>query len=195
MGLHSDHQTGTSYGQRGQTKFIPGLAQQFRGNVLSTVTNPGHLAFTLFKEALTVPVFLRFLRRLLRQHRRPVFLILDRHPVRRARMVPREVATWALRLWAFILPVTGRSWIRRVPEPGREEQHPRAGAAAAPSRDGQDNARVPPESAAPPGLGPPLLPSGISALCGLAVDVTCKVLPGIVASQSDLSRYCRGFVI
>jgi len=104
MGLRSDHQTGTSYGRRGQTPIIPGTGQRFRCNVISAVTNRGRLAFMVFKEALTVPVFLRFLRRLLRQHRRSVFLILDRHPVHRARTVQRWVAKRVRRLRVFFLP-------------------------------------------------------------------------------------------
>ena len=104
MGLRSDHQTGTSYGRKGQTPVIPGTGQRFRCNVLSTITNRGSLAFMVFKEALTVPVFLRFLRRLLRQVQRPVFLIVDRHPVHRARTVQRWVAQRPARLRVFFLP-------------------------------------------------------------------------------------------
>ncbi len=104
MGLRSDHQTGTSYGRKGQTPIIPGTGQRFRCNVLSTITNRGALAFMVFPEALTVPVFLRFLRRLLRQVQRPVFLIVDRHPVHRAQTVQRWVAQRPAQLRVFFLP-------------------------------------------------------------------------------------------
>ncbi len=104
MGLRSDHQTGTSYGRKGQTPVIPGTGQRFRCNVLSTITNRGALAFMVFHEALTVPVFLRFLRRLLRQVQRPVFLIVDRHPVHRAQTVQRWVAQRPAELRVFFLP-------------------------------------------------------------------------------------------
>lgn len=104
MGLRSDHQTGTSYGRKGQTPVIPGTGQRFRCNVLSTITNRGELAFMVFKEALTVPLFLRFLRRLLRQVQRPVFLIVDRHPVHRAQTVQRWVAQRPAHLRVFFLP-------------------------------------------------------------------------------------------
>lgn len=63
---------------------IPGTGQRFRYNLLSTITNGGDLCFMLFKERFNGPVFLRFLRRLLRQGQRKVFLITDRHPVHRA---------------------------------------------------------------------------------------------------------------
>jgi hypothetical protein len=71
MGLRSDHQTGTSDGRKGQTPVIPGTGQRFRCNVISTITNRGRLAFMVFRSRFTTPVFLRFLRRLLRHVRRP----------------------------------------------------------------------------------------------------------------------------
>jgi hypothetical protein len=104
MGLRSDHQTGTSYGRKGQTPVIPGTGQRFRCNVLSTVTNRGQLAFMVFKEGLRVPVFLRFLARLLRHSPTAVFLIVDRHPVHRAKAVQRWLATHAARIRLFFLP-------------------------------------------------------------------------------------------
>ncbi len=104
MGLRSDHQTGTSYGRKGQTPVIPGTGQRFRCNVLSTVTNRGQLAFMVFKEGLCVAVFLHFLRRLRRHSRTPVFLIVDRHPVHRAKAVQRWLAAHADRIRLFFLP-------------------------------------------------------------------------------------------
>ena len=104
MGFRSDHQTGTSYGRKGQTPVIPGTGQRFRCNVLSTVTNRGALAFMVFKEGLCVPVFLRFLRRLVRHNRTPVFLIVDRHPVHRAKGVQAWLADRAARIRLFFLP-------------------------------------------------------------------------------------------
>ena len=104
MGLRSDHQTGTSYGRRGQTPVIPGTGQRFRCNVMSTITNRGHLAFMVFKERFTAGVFLRFVRRLLRQVGRKVLLIVDRHPVHRSGVVQRWLATNPKRLAVFFLP-------------------------------------------------------------------------------------------
>ena len=103
-GLRSDHQTGTASGRKGQTPVIPGTGKRFRCNVLSTVTNRGQLAFMVFTEGLRVPVFLRFLTRLLRHSRTPVVLIVDRHPVHRAKAVQRWLAGQAGRLRLFFLP-------------------------------------------------------------------------------------------
>lgn len=104
MGLRSDHQTGTSYGRKGQTPVIPGTGQRFRCNVISTITNRGQLAFMVFRGRFTTPVFLRFLRRLLRHAQGRVFLIIDRHPVHIAAAVARWVAQRADRLRLFFLP-------------------------------------------------------------------------------------------
>jgi transposase len=58
----------------------------------------------VFRESFTNRVFLRFLRRLLRHARRPVFLILDRHPVHLAAGVTRWVARRADQLQLHFLP-------------------------------------------------------------------------------------------
>lgn len=104
MGLRSDHQTGTSYGRKGQTPVIPGTGQRFRCNVLSVITNRGQLAFMVFRGRFNTPVFLRFLRRLLRHARGRLFLILDRHPVHLAAEIARWVAQRPDRLRLFFLP-------------------------------------------------------------------------------------------
>lgn len=91
MGLRSDHQTGTSYGRRGKTPVIPGTGRRFRCNVISTVTNQGTLTFMVFPQRFTAQVMIRFLRRLLRQAQRKIYLIVDGHPVHRSGKVQRWV--------------------------------------------------------------------------------------------------------
>lgn len=90
MGLRSDHTAGRSYSPRGQTPVIPGTGQRFRCNLISALTNQGALSFMVFRESFTVAVFLRFLRRLIRQQKgRKIYLIVDGHPVHRAKLVQR----------------------------------------------------------------------------------------------------------
>ncbi len=78
MGVRSDQPAGRSFSPRGETPMIPGTGQRFGCNQLSALTNKGHW---LFKCGFTTLVFLEFLSRLERQARRPVFLIVDGHPV------------------------------------------------------------------------------------------------------------------
>jgi len=104
MGLRADHQTGTSYGRRGQTPVIPGTGQRFRCNMMSTITNRGELSFMVFKENFNGTVFIKFATRLLRLRRRKVLLIVDRHPVHLSGEVKRWLARHAARLALFFLP-------------------------------------------------------------------------------------------
>lgn len=104
MGLRSDHQAGRSYGRRGQTPAIPGTGQRFGCNMISTITNRGRLAFMVFRQRFTGPLFLAFLRRLLRLRKRKTFLIVDRHPVHKARPVTRWLAQHTAQIRLFFLP-------------------------------------------------------------------------------------------
>lgn len=104
MGVRSDHQAGRSYGRRGVTPVIPGTGQRFGANMMSSVTSRGHLSFLIFTERFTAKVFIRFARRLLRQRRRKVFLILDRHPVHRSAEVRDWLAANQHRIRMFFLP-------------------------------------------------------------------------------------------
>jgi len=87
MGLRSDDQGGRSYGLRGQTPVIPGTGQRFGCNMISAITNLGHLSFQVFEGSFNVKVFLGFLTRLVKQAKRKVMLIVDGHPVHRAKLV------------------------------------------------------------------------------------------------------------
>jgi len=89
MGMRSDHQAGRSWGRRGQTPVVLGTGQRFKCNMISTITNRGHLRFMVFRERFTAKVFLRFLRRLLRQTGRKIYLIVDSHPVHKAGRVKK----------------------------------------------------------------------------------------------------------
>lgn len=104
MGLRSDHQTGTSYSPRGKTPVIPGTGQRFSTNMISAVTNRGHLCFMVFADSFRVRVFLDFLHRLVRQAKRKVFVIVDGHPVHRAKLVQAWRAKHSGEIELFYLP-------------------------------------------------------------------------------------------
>lgn len=104
MGLRSDHQTGTTYAPRGKTPTIAGTGQRFGCNMISTITNHGTLRFMVFKHRFTADVMLEFLRRLVRQADRKLFVILDGHPVHRSKTVKTWVADRADQIELFQLP-------------------------------------------------------------------------------------------
>lgn len=104
MGLRSDHQTGTTYGRKGKTPAIAGTGQRFRCNMISTVTNRGTLAFMVFHNRFTADVLIEFLRRLVRQQNRRLYLIVDRHPVHRSRRVQHWLYHNRKKIRLFFLP-------------------------------------------------------------------------------------------
>ena len=90
MGLRSDHSVGRSYGRCGQTPVIPGTGQRFSCNMISAITNQGQLNYMVFKKSFNADIFLDFLKRLVRQSSKKVFLVVDGHPAHRA----IKVKTW-----------------------------------------------------------------------------------------------------
>lgn len=123
MGLRSDHQTGTSYGKRGQTPVVRGAGQRFGCNMISTITNQGTLRFRVFKQRFTSAVMIDFCRRLLRSAHRKIFLIVDRHPVHRSKKFKAWLARHAERIELFLLArLQPGAQPRRVLEPRRQVQ-------------------------------------------------------------------------
>jgi transposase len=104
MGLRSDHTTGRTFGRRGRTPVIPGTGQRFRCNMISALTNKGQLCFMVFKKSFTTHVLLDFMKRLVRQNKRKVYLIVDQHPVHRAQSVSRWLKKNTDRIRRFYLP-------------------------------------------------------------------------------------------
>jgi len=104
MGVRSDHQAGRSYAPRGQTPVTRGTGQRFGANMISAITNRGDLTFMVFQRRFTVPVFLRFLRRLVKQANRKTFLIVDSHPVHRSRAVAKWLQEHVEQIELFFLP-------------------------------------------------------------------------------------------
>lgn|SRR5512143_271237 len=104
MGMRSDHASGRSYGRRGETPVIEGTGQRFGCSMISALTNRGRLYFMVFKRRFTAEIFLDFLRRLVRQVKRRLYLILDQHPVHRAVRVKRWLQRHQDSIKVFHLP-------------------------------------------------------------------------------------------
>jgi transposase len=104
MGLRSDHVTGTSYALVGQTPIVRATGQRFGCNMISAITNRGHLAFMVFQGKFGGPLFVDFMQRLLKQSTTKVYLIVDGHPVHRSRAAKDFVAAHTDRLRLIQLP-------------------------------------------------------------------------------------------
>ena len=85
-GLRSDDVRGRSYAPRGRTPAVRVCQKRAKLSLISAVTNRGELRWMVVDGAVNAPAFIRFLRRLVRDARRKVFLILDRLKAHRARL-------------------------------------------------------------------------------------------------------------
>jgi len=93
MGLRSDHTTGTTWSPKGKTPVVKGTGKRFKTNMIAAVSNTGTLRFRVFQEKFTGPVFLEFIKRLVKDNRgRKLVLIIDGHPAHRAKIVRAWVA-------------------------------------------------------------------------------------------------------
>jgi transposase len=105
MGVRSDAAAGRSWAPVGQTPVIKGTGKRFRVNLISAVSNQGMLRFRLFVGSFSGAVFIDFLRRLLHDcGGRRVHLIVDGHPVHRAKLVSAWVGRHADRIQLHFLP-------------------------------------------------------------------------------------------
>src|SRR3954454_20140252 len=89
-GLSSRANYGRSFAPRGQTPVIRRPAKRFSQSMISSLTNQGKLRFMIYEGALNTTIFLNFLRRLIREAARKLFVIVDNPPGPRAHRGPRR---------------------------------------------------------------------------------------------------------
>ena len=104
MGLRSDHVSGTCFAPMGQTPVVRATGQRFGCNMISAITNRGALAFMVFEGKFQNSVFIEFMKRMLKQVKGKIFLIVDGHPVHRSAAAKKFVAENAKRLRLIRLP-------------------------------------------------------------------------------------------
>jgi transposase len=103
-GVRSDHHAGTTWAPAGQTPIVLGTGQRFGLNLISAVSAKGLLRFMVVQGRVRAAQICEFLRRLMHGARRPIFLILDGHPMHKAKMVSQCVEEFGGKLRLFFLP-------------------------------------------------------------------------------------------
>ena len=102
--LRSDAHRGTTWGIKGETPVVPKTGRRFSLNLLSAVSPRGELRFMVTDKRVNAETFIEFLRRLLVGAERPIYLVLDGHPVHRSKKVRQFVERQDGRLKLFTLP-------------------------------------------------------------------------------------------
>lgn len=103
--MRSDHQSGRTWGRKGETPVVSSTGARYRMSLISAVTSRGHMRFMIKeKGGVNADVFIEFLRRLMVGAKRKIFLIVDRGPAHVAKKTKTFVAALAGRLRLFYLP-------------------------------------------------------------------------------------------
>jgi len=103
-GVRSDGHAATTWGIKGQTPVVRSTGQRSSLNMISAVSARGQLRFMVVKGSVNGAAFVEFLKRLMHNAGRPVFLILDGGSFHRSRPVRDYVASLDGRLRLFFLP-------------------------------------------------------------------------------------------
>jgi transposase len=103
-GIRSDHHAGTTWAQKGKTPIVTSTGARFGLNMISAVSAQGEFRFMVVKGRVKAAQFIQFIKRLLHGVQQRVFLIVDGHPVHKAKMVSRFIETVKDRFQIFLLP-------------------------------------------------------------------------------------------
>ena len=102
--VRSDHHAGTTWAPKGKTPEVRATGARFALNVIGAISPQGEFRFMLFEKTLNAQRFIEFLKRLLHDEQRPIFLIVDGHPVHRSRAVRQFVESTRGHLELYFLP-------------------------------------------------------------------------------------------
>ena len=103
-GVRSDFHSGTSWAPKGQTPIVEATGQRYGMNIISAISPRGDMRFMTVEGRMNAGKFIEFLKRLLHNAERPIFLIVDGHPSHRARKVFEFLRKTNGRLRLFFLP-------------------------------------------------------------------------------------------
>ena len=103
-GVRSDFHSGKTWAPRGQTPVVRVTGARFGFNMISAVSPKGQLRFMVIAGKVGAGEFCEFLQRLVHKALRPIFLILDGHPVHRSAKVKQLAGSLKGKLELFYLP-------------------------------------------------------------------------------------------
>ena len=103
-GVRSGHHAGTTWAVKGRTPVVSSTGARFSLNLISAVSAQGEFRFMTVKGRVGATQFIEFIKRLLHNVPRMVFLIVDGHPAHKAKTVKRFAESQKDRFRLFFLP-------------------------------------------------------------------------------------------
>lgn len=104
VGMRSDHQAGKSYAPKGKTPIIKKTGQRFSLNMVSAISNKGHVEFMILDGTFNGGVFIDFLTRLIKHKQYKIFLVVDGHSAHKTKLVKAWLEEHKDRIELFFLP-------------------------------------------------------------------------------------------
>ena len=103
-GVRSDHHAGTTWAVKGKTPVVSSTGARFGLNIISAVSAQGEFRFMVVKGRVATAQFIEFIKRLIHGSTKKIFLIVDGHPVHKAKKVAKLIETKKKRIRLFLLP-------------------------------------------------------------------------------------------
>ena len=103
-GISSEDNRGRGYAPKGQTPVVYDPGKRFSTSMISAINNQGKMRFMVYEGALRVDTFLKFLRRVIKDTGRKIFIIVDNLRVHHAKKVQKWVEKHKDRIEIFFLP-------------------------------------------------------------------------------------------
>jgi len=104
MTIQSRDNRGRTYGLIGQTPAIKKSTISFKCNILAAISPSGFMNWMVFEDNFDSKKLVEFIRRLIRQIKQKIYLILDNHGVHHSKKVKDYVEKYKDRIKIFYLP-------------------------------------------------------------------------------------------
>ncbi len=103
-GVKNNSQHGRSYAPKGKTPIRKTVGKRLSTNMISSVTNQGKVEFMIYSGTMNADRFLKFLRQLIKNRDRKIYLILDNLKVHHSKIVKKWVEKNKTTIELFFLP-------------------------------------------------------------------------------------------
>ncbi len=103
-GMRSDHQAGRSYAPAGETPVIKKTGQRFSLNMISAISNKGHLQFMIIDGRFNSEVFETFLKQMIKYSRQKIYFVTDGHPAHKTKKLNEWLSANKNKIEVFFLP-------------------------------------------------------------------------------------------
>ncbi len=103
-GIRNDCQHSRGYSPRGKTPVVSINAKRFSVNMISAINNRGTVRFMMYEQNMNARVLIKFMKRLVKDAGRKVFLILDNLRVHHAKLVKAWIERNNNKIKVYYLP-------------------------------------------------------------------------------------------